>query len=97
MENKTLIVGRNGDIRIDDMSVSKRHAEIQLRGHEIYMRDLGSTNGTFLIKNNRLIRFYEGYVQFSQQVVLGKKVYLISTLLGQVDQVPFTFEGFNCA
>lgn len=97
MVDKVFIIGRNGDIYIDDMSVSKRHAEIQLRGNEIYMRDLGSTNGTFLIKNNRLIRFYEGYVQFSQPVVLGKKKYLISTLLEQVDQIPFTFEGFNCA
>ncbi len=97
MKNKTFIIGRNGDIRINDMSVSKRHAEIQLRGPDIYMRDLGSTNGTYLIKNSRLIRFYEGYVQFSQQVMFGKKIYLVSTLLEQVDQVPFTYESFNCA
>ncbi len=61
------------------------------------MRDLGSTNGTFLIKNNRLIRFYEGYVQFNQRVVFGEKKYLISTLLEMVNEVPTAFKEFNCA
>lgn len=97
MENKKFIVGRHGDIRIDDESVSKRHAEIQLRGHEIYMRDLDSSNGIFLVKNNRLIRFYEGYVQLNQPVLFGKKLYLISTLLEMADQVPFTFDTSNYA
>ncbi len=97
METKVFVVGRNGDIYIDDMSVSKKHAEIHLRGHEIYMRDLGSTNGTFLIKNNRLIPFHEGYVQYNQAVVFGRKKYLVSSLLEQVNQLPFTFDTFDCA
>ncbi len=97
MVDKRFIIGRDGDISIDDESVSMRHAELQLRGQEIYMRDLGSTNGTFLIKNNRLIRFYEGYVQFNQRVVFGEKKYLISTLLEMVNEVPTAFKEFNCA
>jgi hypothetical protein len=97
MENKIFVIGRNGDIRLDDESVSKRHVEIQLRGQEIYMRDLGSTNGTFLVKNGRPIRFYEGYVQFNQPVMLGKQQYLISALLEMVNQAPFTLDVRNCA
>lgn len=97
MENKIFVIGRYGDIFINDKSVSKRHAEIQLRGRDIFLRDLGSTNGTFLIKNNRLIRFYEGYVQLNQPVVFGKKTYLVSTLLESVNQVPYTFDVPNCA
>ena len=97
MINKNFVIGRNGDIRLDDDSVSKRHAELQLRNNEIYMRDLGSTNGIHLIKNNRPIRFYEGYVQYNQVVVFGRKAYRISELLEQVNQLPFEFEYYHCA
>jgi pSer/pThr/pTyr-binding forkhead associated (FHA) protein len=35
-------------VQIADVSVSSRHAEIFLRGSEIRVRDLNSTNGTFI-------------------------------------------------
>ena len=43
-------VGRVEDntFQIADASVSSHHAEILLRGTDIVVRDLGSTNGTFL-------------------------------------------------
>ena len=43
-------VGRVEDntFHIADPSVSSHHAEIILRGTDILIRDLGSTNGTFL-------------------------------------------------
>ena len=43
-------VGRVEDntFQIADGSVSSHHAEILLRGSEIFVRDLGSNNGTFL-------------------------------------------------
>lgn len=86
MENTTFTVGRNGDIYIEDESISKYHAEIQLRQLGIYLRDLDSSNGIFLIKNNRAIPFHEGYVQYNQKVMFGRRIYLISALLEQVDQ-----------
>ena len=48
-------VGRVEDntFQIADGSVSSHHAEIILRGSEILVRDLGSTNGTFI--NNEKI------------------------------------------
>lgn len=41
-------VGRapENSIRLDDVSVSGRHAEIMVAGESCYLRDLGSTNGT---------------------------------------------------
>ena len=81
MENKTYIIGREGHIYINDPTVSKQHAEIQIREGEVYLRDLGSTNGTFLIKNNRLVPFREGYVQLHQPIVLGSRQYTIRSLL----------------
>lgn len=44
----TVVVGRVAgvDLRVDDDSVSRRHAEIELNGSEAVLRDLGSANGT---------------------------------------------------
>lgn len=45
-----LTIGRLGDndVRIDDVSVSSHHAEIELVDGGAVLRDLGSTNGTFI-------------------------------------------------
>ena len=81
LESRTYIIGREGHIYINDPTVSKQHAEIQVINGEVYLRALGSTNGTFLIKNNRLVPFVEGYVQLRQPIVLGNRQYTIQSLL----------------
>jgi pSer/pThr/pTyr-binding forkhead associated (FHA) protein len=68
---RRLVIGRQGDIVLDDPSVSRKHASISVSKNGIYLQDLNSTNGTFLVKNNRLITFPEGYVQFNQRIALG--------------------------
>ena len=80
-ENRTYIIGREGHIYINDATVSKQHAEIQIINGEVYLRDLNSTNGTYLIKNNRLLPFHEGYVQINQPIVLGNRQYTVKSLL----------------
>ncbi len=81
MENRIFIIGREGHIKIDDPTVSKKHAEIKIIDGEVYLRDLNSTNGTFLIKNKRLVPFKEGYVQLNQMLVLGNQKYSVKELL----------------
>jgi pSer/pThr/pTyr-binding forkhead associated (FHA) protein len=81
MERRTYIIGREGHIRIEDPAVSKQHAEIEIIDGEVYLRDLDSTNGTFLIKNKRLVAFKEGYVQLHQMLVLGNRQYSVKDLL----------------
>ena len=81
LESRTYIIGREGHIYINDPTVSKQHAEIQIISGEVYLRDLESTNGTFLIKNNRLVPFHEGYVQLHQPIVLGNRQYTVRSLL----------------
>jgi pSer/pThr/pTyr-binding forkhead associated (FHA) protein len=80
-DSKTYIIGREGHIHIDDPSVSKQHAELQVINGEIFIRDLSSTNGTFLVKNQRLVPIHEGYVQINQLIVLGNKQYTVRALL----------------
>ncbi len=40
--------GTENQVVLDDSRVSRQHAEIFLRGSEWYLRDLGSTNGTYV-------------------------------------------------
>ena len=81
INNQTYIIGREGHIFINDPTVSKRHAEIQIKNGEIYLRDLNSTNGTYLVKNKRLVPFKEGYVQLNQPIVMGNRQHTIYELL----------------
>ncbi len=55
IEKAEYIIGRSPDspIFVEDRSVSKRHAEVKLVGNEVYIVDLGSTNGTEV--SNQLI------------------------------------------
>src|SRR5207302_2184346 len=47
---RTLVVGRavTSDIPIYDPTISRTHAEIALTGSGVKLKDLGSSNGTFL-------------------------------------------------
>lgn len=48
IEKSGLVLGRSieSHIFVDDRSVSKKHAEILLIDNQVYIQDLGSTNGT---------------------------------------------------
>ena len=82
MEGRTFILGREGHIYIYSPTVSKQHAEIKIIKGRIYLRDLNSANGTYLIKNNRLVHFEEGYVNPLQPIVIGDQRHTIIGLLG---------------
>ena len=48
--NKTrTIIGRTGaDLNLDDAEASSQHAAVEILGENAILRDLGSTNGTFI-------------------------------------------------
>jgi pSer/pThr/pTyr-binding forkhead associated (FHA) protein len=81
LEGQTFIVGREGHIYIDGPAISRQHAEIKFIDGRIRLRDLGSTNGLFLLRNRKLIPFQEGYVQPQQPVVIGNQKYTVKKLL----------------
>ena len=72
MENCNFTIGRKAQVCLPDQTVSKQHAEISVKNGEIYLRDLNSTNGTFLVKNDRRVEFHEGLVEPDQIVAFGK-------------------------
>jgi pSer/pThr/pTyr-binding forkhead associated (FHA) protein len=51
--------------------VSRRHAEIVLRGTDYFIRDLGSLNGTYVAGRGKLGRDQLYKLKDRDQVVLG--------------------------
>ena len=81
LEGRSFIIGREGHIYIDSRSASKNHAELKITNGRIYLRDLDSSNGTYLVKNGKMVYFERGFVSPLQQVVIGKQKYTIQQLL----------------
>ncbi len=49
IEKTVVTVGRSGcDLVVDDPELSRRHARVEIQGAEVTLRDLDSTNGTFM-------------------------------------------------
>lgn len=59
-------------LSIPHASVSRRHCEIVVLNNTIYIRDLGSKNGTFVMRNGERQALDEGYVDSTEQVVFGR-------------------------
>ena len=87
IDGHTYIIGRAGDVYIEDYiyinspSVSRRHAAMKIKNGRIYLCDLDSTNGTYLIENDSPVPFKEGYVSPSQPIVIGHVKCTINSLL----------------
>lgn len=48
VDDRPLVIGRNGRLRIDDQQISRKHARVIRRENAWYVEDLGSTNGTYV-------------------------------------------------
>ena len=83
-KGRSFIIGREGHVLIDHDTVSKEHAEIRLVDGRIHLRDLGSTNGTYLVSGNRLQRFREGYIMPNQTLVIGTQQKSVQSLLDTI-------------
>ena len=64
------LVGRSPDcdVFLDDVTVSRRHAELQRDGETLTIRDLGSLNGTFV--NRR--RIESAVLEDDDELQIGK-------------------------
>jgi pSer/pThr/pTyr-binding forkhead associated (FHA) protein len=67
LERTTIGRVEDNTFPIAEPSVSSRHCEVLLRGNEVFVRDLNSTNGTFI--NNEKIA--EGVLKPGQILRLG--------------------------
>ncbi len=69
------VVGRHqGEIVVDDPAVSARHFQIEERGGGFFVRDLGSSNGTFV--NDRMVR--SAPLRTGDRIQAGSTVFVFS-------------------
>ena len=91
IDGQTYIISRKSDtyvegcIYINSPSVSRPHLKMKIKNGRIYLRDLNSTNGTYLIENDSLVPFEEGYVSSHQPLVIGEIKCTILSLLEIAD------------
>lgn len=63
---------------LSEKSVSRIHAVLTLRGKEVYLTDLGSTNGTF-VNGQKLEKNCPTAVSNSDEVAFAREIYLFKT------------------
>ncbi|MGA2191811.1 MAG: FHA domain-containing protein [Nitrospirota bacterium] len=68
---RTIIGRSNANIQLTDPEVSRRHAEIAIYGDRAVVKDLGSTNGTFL--NSLGVRL--SYIKDGDELQVGNTVF----------------------
>jgi len=83
MQNKTYIIGRQGNIQLFDKTTSSRHAELVVLNDQIYLTDLDSTNGTYLMNHGKRKRFKEGYISMEQTLSFGEQVCTVRELIAR--------------
>ena len=81
LEGRSFVIGREGHIFIDSPLASKQHAELTITNGQVYLRDLQSSNGTYLLRHKKLKQIKEGYVGLLQPIVIGKSHYVVRDLL----------------
>jgi hypothetical protein len=69
-------VDLSGDDALDK-GVSRRHAKITRRGHEVFVKDLGSMNGTF-VNCKKLTPYLPEALRNGDQLRLGKLMLRVS-------------------
>lgn len=72
------------DIVIDNLAVSGEHAVLQMSGHEVYLEDLNSTNGTYV--NGKAVK--KQLLQSNDSVEIGKYTikYVSESTLADADK-----------
>jgi pSer/pThr/pTyr-binding forkhead associated (FHA) protein len=84
VDKPDFIIGReNADMVLNDVQVSRKHAVLQLHDRRIVLKDLGSTNGTFI--GNRQIK--EEELKHLDEISIGGTRLLV-TIFETPDTIP---------
>jgi pSer/pThr/pTyr-binding forkhead associated (FHA) protein len=68
IEKARIIIGRRGcDVNLDDPEISRQHVSIEIHATSATLRDLGSTNGTYILGQ----RVEQGHLEDNSEFRLG--------------------------
>lgn len=80
-------IGREDDcdVVLDDVRVSRRHAYLTLSPDgSIHFEDFKSTNGSYLIEGDNLVRINSTYLQSDARLQLGKVQISLEEILRKI-------------
>ncbi len=86
-EGQAYIISRKGPVLMDGYiylgspTVSRPHAALMITKERVHLRDLNSTNGTYIVGNDGLVMFDEGYVKPNQPIMIGEVKCTIQDLI----------------
>jgi len=83
MEKKTYIIGRKGSIPLFDKTTSSQHAQLVIDKEKMYLTDLDSTNGTFLVLDGKREPFKKGYISIGQTLSFGEHICTVRELIAR--------------
>ena len=72
---RTYVVGRDGtsDVRLDDSTVSGRHAEVvRVEGGRLYVTDCATTNGTYVLAGREWRAIRQAVVEPTDRLRFGE-------------------------
>jgi pSer/pThr/pTyr-binding forkhead associated (FHA) protein len=65
LEKPVFTIGRSdADVTLNDSEVSRHHAQIELKGNAVFLRDLKSTNGTYVNEQRITLTPVENQTEF---------------------------------
>lgn len=85
MNNRTYVIGRNGNIQLFDKTTSARHAELVILDNQMYLTDLDSTNGTFIMDHGKRTPFKQGYIRLDQTLSFGQHICTVRELVARAE------------
>jgi len=90
---ETFILGRSSkcDLKVNHVTISRRHSEITVTPRATTVRDLGSRNGTFIDDK----RIQAGEVQAGQYVRFGSVTFLLTSVNARDDDPDSELETTN--
>jgi len=85
MNNRTYVIGRQGNIQLFDKTTSSRHAELVILDNQMYLTDLNSTNGTFIMDHGKRKPFKQGYISLDQTLSFGQHICTVRELVARAE------------
>lgn len=85
MNNRTYVIGRQGNIQLFDKTTSSRHAELVILDDQMYLTDLDSTNGTFILDHGKRMPFKKGYISLDQTLSFGQHICTVRELVARAE------------
>ena len=84
-KDKTYVIGRKGQICMPHKTTSAKHAQLTIKADSLYLADLNSTNGTYIIEDGERMRFTEGYIKLDQLLSFGSNICSVRELLARAE------------